>query len=188
MCFKRIQVSKDDSYFLFLGVSRYYKGLHTLINASKGLTAKVVIAGSGPESAKLKAQADSIGLQNIVFAGQVTEAEKVSLIKGCLALVLPSHLRSEAFGMVLVEASMFGKPMISCEIGTGTSYVNINRETGLVVQPENVLELHRAMQMLLNENGVVKEFGGNARLRYERLFSGHALGQAYKAVYDELLS
>ena len=85
-----------------------------------------MIAGSGPESKALKKQVSELGLNNVIFAGQVTNQEKFSLIQNCVALVLPSHLRSEAYGMVLVEASMMKKPMITCEIGTGTSFVNLN--------------------------------------------------------------
>lgn len=184
--FSRIRVNINEPYFLFLGVLRYYKGIHTLISAAKSLNAKIVIAGSGPESEKLKKQAESLGLNNVFFAGQVTNKEKISLIKNCTALVLPSHLRSEAYGMVLVEASMMNKPMISCEIGTGTSYVNRHEETGLVVKPENIDEMHEAMQTILKNGTLAKTFGENSRRRYELLFSGSALGQAYKSVYADL--
>jgi rhamnosyl/mannosyltransferase len=185
--FSRISVTATEPYFLFLGVLRYYKGIHTLISAAKSLNAKVVIAGSGPESEKLKRQAESLGLKNIFFAGQVTDKEKNSLIKNCLALVLPSHLRSEAYGMVLVEASMMNKPMISCEIGTGTSFVNQHEKTGLVLKPENVDEMNDAMRTILNNAALAKTFGDNARSRYELLFSGPALGKAYKSVYEDLI-
>jgi rhamnosyl/mannosyltransferase len=146
-----------------------------------------VIAGSGPEEMKLKKQVEDLGVKNIIFAGQVSNKEKVSLIQKCKALILPSHLRSEAYGMVLVEASMMGKPMISCEIGTGTSFVNKHEETGLVVKPENVDEMADAMRMLLEKNTLSQKLGHNARSRYENMFSGKALGKAYSAVYQELL-
>lgn len=102
----------------------------------------------------------------------MSDAEKVALIKGCIALVLPSHLRSEAFGMVLIEAAMFNKPMISCEIGTGTSFVNLHEETGFVIPPENPVELHRALLILLKNERLASDFGNAARLRYELYFLG----------------
>jgi rhamnosyl/mannosyltransferase len=89
-----------------------------------------------------------------VFAGQVSDAKKVALLKRCRALVLPSHLRSEAYGMVLVEAAMYGRPLISCEIGTGTSYVNAHEETGFVVEPESSTALALAMNTLLNDDAL----------------------------------
>ncbi len=185
--FGRISVSASEPYFLFLGVLRYYKGIHTLISAARSVNAKIVIAGSGPEGLSLMKQATELGLINVIFAGQVTEEEKVSLIKNCRALVLPSHLRSEAYGMVLVEASMMGRPMISCEIGTGTSYVNQHESTGLVIQPENTEQMTDAMQVMLNDNELANNFGRNARLRYEQNFSGEALGQAYLSAYQDAL-
>lgn len=185
--FDRINLARNVPYFLFLGVLRYYKGVHTLITASKSLKAKVVIAGSGPESEKLKKQAESLGLKNIIFAGQITNEEKITLIKNCIALVLPSHLRSEAYGMVLVEASMMNKPMISCEIGTGTSFVNLNNITGFVVPPESPQKLAVAMQDLFLDENLANKMGSAARSRYEKMFSGVALGNAYSSLYHDLL-
>lgn len=185
--FDRICTRSNEAYFLFIGVLRYYKGLHSLIQAAKNVNAKIVIAGSGPEGDKLKALVKDLGLANVVFAGQVTNAEKVALLTHCRALILPSHLRSEAYGMVLVEASMHNKPMISCEIGTGTSFVNLHGETGLVISPESPDQLSQAMQALLEDDELVFSMGQAARKRYERLFSSKALGDAYTSVYQELL-
>jgi glycosyltransferase involved in cell wall biosynthesis len=184
--FQKIGIQSSDSYFLFLGVLRYYKGLQYLVSASKNLNSKIVIAGSGPERNALEKQIHLEGIKNIIFAGQVTDAEKVSLLRNCKALILPSHLRSEAYGMVLVEASMFSKPMITCEIGTGTSFVNIHNETGLVVSPQSSNELQAAIDLINSDSSLANEFGVNARKRYDKLFSSLALGQAYKDVYDSL--
>jgi len=185
---QRFGVDKGEPFFLFIGVLRYYKGLPTLVQASAHVKAKVVIAGTGPEHTALQAQVRQLGLQNVVFVGQVSDAEKVALLQHCRALVLPSHLRSEAYGMVLVEASMFGKPMVSCEIGTGTSFVNQQEETGFVVAPESPEALAHAMNTLLGDVPLAEKFGRSARRRYEALFSGHALGKAYAQLYQDVLN
>lgn len=182
---EHLELQRGEPYFLFVGVFRYYKGLHTLIQAAMQVGARVVIAGSGPEETSLRALANQLGARNVVFAGQVSDAEKVTLMRGCRALVLPSHLRSEAFGMVLVEAAMFGRPLVSCEIGTGTSYVNSHEETGFVVPPEDPVAMARAMNMLLADDALTERLGRGARERYERLFSGAALGRAYANLYQE---
>jgi glycosyltransferase involved in cell wall biosynthesis len=89
--------------------------------------------------------------------------------------------------MVLVEAAMFGKPQISCEIGTGTSFVNAHGETGIVVPPEQPDKLARAMNQLLREPATADAMGLAARSRYERLFSGDALGKSYADLYREVV-
>jgi glycosyltransferase involved in cell wall biosynthesis len=184
--FARLGLTADEPYFLFIGVLRYYKGLHTLIEAAKQVRARVVIAGLGPEGEKLRALADQPATANVLFAGQVSNEEKVALLKRCRATVLPSYLRSEAYGMVLVEASLFGRPLVSCEIGTGTSYVNAHGESGLVVPPENPVALAEALNALLQNPHLAESLGRGARARYERLFSGPALGRAYADLFREV--
>ncbi|MBE0435327.1 MAG: glycosyltransferase [Methylomicrobium sp.] len=184
--FERLNLLKDEPYFLFIGVLRYYKGLDFLIKAAQKFDAPIVIAGTGPEEKRLHALVEELNINNMLFAGQVTDAEKISLLKNCRALVLPSHLRSEAFGMVLVEAAMFARPLISCEIGTGTSYVNKHEETGFVVEPESSDAIADAMNQLLVDENLANNLGKAARRRYEALFSGSALGKAYSELFDEI--
>lgn len=173
-------------FVLALGVLRYYKGLHTLIEAATRISCPIVIAGSGPEEGALKALAHSLGVSNVIFAGQVSEEEKRDLLAGCALFVLPSQVRSEAFGMVLVEASMFGKPMVCCEIGTGTSFVNVDGETGFVVPPESPNNLANAINSLIANEELANKMGKAARVRYQRLFSGEAQGRAYAMLYRQV--
>lgn len=184
--FNRLGIDAQSPYFLFLGVLRYYKGLRFLIEAAQKVKALIVIAGDGPEAEALKTQVQTLGLRNVIFAGRVSDAEKASLLCHCHAFVLPSHLRSEAFGVVLIEAAMAQRPMISCEIGSGTSFVNLNGETGFVVPPESPDALSSAMNQLLENPGKAKSFGQSARQRYELLFSGPALGQAHAQLYQDV--
>ncbi len=184
--FSRLGLATDEPYFLFIGVLRYYKGLPTLIEAARQVKARIVIVGSGPEGGKLRAFADQLAAANVLFAGQISDEEKVALLQHCRAIVLPSHLRSEAYGMVLVEASIFGRPLVSCEIGTGTSFVNAHEESGLVVPPDNPVELAVALNALLYDSSFAESLGRGARARYERLFSGPALGRAYADLFREV--
>lgn len=176
----------EGSYLLALGALRYYKGLHVLIDAAANTGLPVVIAGDGPQRDALRRRA----LQRnapVTFLGRVSDAEKMALLRGCRALVLPSHLRSEAFGMVLVEAAMMARPMISCEIGTGTSYVNLHQQTGLVIPPSDVAALADAMRRLADDAALCERYGASARQRYEALFSGPPLGRAYGDLYGSVL-
>jgi glycosyltransferase involved in cell wall biosynthesis len=183
----RLGLLPGSPYFLFIGVLRYYKGLHHLVEAARQVRVPIVIAGSGPEGEALQARARALGLHNLIFAGQVSVAEKVHLLRHCSALVLPSHVRSEAFGMVLIEAGMYGRPMVSCEVGSGTSYANADQETGFVVPPEDPAALAQAMNRMLEDPALRARFGAAARARYEALFSGPALGAAYLKLYQDVL-
>src|SRR5690606_19545518 len=105
-------------FFLFVGALRYYKGLKFLVEAARQTGLPVVLAGQGQLEPGLELPA------NVTLLGAVSEADKAALLALCRAFVFPSHLRSEAFGVALLEAAFAGVAMISCEIGTGTSYVN----------------------------------------------------------------
>ncbi|WP_099866387.1 glycosyltransferase family 4 protein [Pararhizobium haloflavum] len=173
-------------FFLFTGVLRYYKGLHVLIEAARLSGLPVVIVGSGPMEDDLKRQA--AGLENVHFLGALDDADKVALLALCRAFAFPSHLRSEAFGLSLVEAAMFAKPMISCEIGTGTSYINRDGETGLVVPPNDPEAFAAAMQRLATDGDAVEAFGKAARARYEAVFTAKRMATAYAELYRGLLA
>lgn len=174
-------------FFLFVGVLRYYKGLHVLLEAVAGTGYPLVIAGAGPMEQELRNQAVALGLSNIHFVGRIDEEDKSALLQLCSAFVFPSHLRSEAFGISLLEAAMFGKPMISCEIGSGTSHINLQGETGLVVPPSDPLALRAAMQELWDNPVRAAEMGARAVARYQALFTSAQMGQQMAGLYRELV-
>ena len=182
-----IKQRHGDSFFFFVGVLRYYKGLKYLLEAARLTGATIVIAGSGPDEEALKAFKAQHRLDNVHFVGRVSDREKMSYLAACRALVFPSHLPSEAFGISLLEASLSHKPMICCEIGTGTSYVNIDGETGLVVPPAAPQPLAEAMDKLAADSSLAQSLGAAARARYEYLFTGQAMGRQYARLYRELV-
>lgn len=186
-CQARWQAQLPEKFFLFVGVLRYYKGLHTLLDALEGADYPVLLFGGGPQEQELRAQAERLGLRNLRFLGRLDDEDKACLLQRCHALVFPSHLRSEAFGISLLEAAMYGKPMISCEIGTGTTFVNIDGETGLAVPPENPPALREAMRRLWDEPGLAARFGAQARARFEKVFTAERMCAATVQVYKELL-
>lgn len=174
-------------FFLFVGVIRYYKGLHILLEASRGLDYPIVIVGAGPIENELKEQAARFGLTNIHFLGFLSDDDKAALFTLCYAVVFPSHLRSEAFGISLLEGSMYGKPMISSEIGTGTTFINIADLTGLVVPPSDPTALHQAMQYLWENPKEASEMGKRAKERYWQQFTADQMARSYVDLYEELV-
>lgn len=176
-----------EKFFLFVGMLRYYKGLDSLLRALESVDYPVVILGSGPQEQELKAQAQKLQLRNVLFLGRLDDEDKVGLLQMCYALVFPSHLRSEAFGISLLEGSMYGKAMISCEIGTGTTYVNIHEETGLAVPPNSPLALREAMRRLWDNPEETQHFGVNARARFQELFTADRMCASIVQVYNEVI-
>lgn len=175
-------------FFLFVGAMRYYKGLHIALEAIAGTKMQVVIAGINGIEKELKAYAASLQLKNVDFLGSVNDGDKVALLNLCYGFIFPSHLRSEAFGISLLEAAIVGKPMISCEIGTGTTFVNSANETGLVINPGSPRELREAMQFLLDNPEVATTMGKNAKKRCLELFTADQQAKSYYDLYQKLLS
>jgi glycosyltransferase involved in cell wall biosynthesis len=173
-------------FFLFVGVLRYYKGLHFLLEAARGADYPIAIVGAGPEEGALRRQAERLGLRHVHFLGGVSEADKAALLTLCHGLVFPSHLRSEAFGVSLLEGAMYGKPMISCEIGTGTTYINLAGRTGLVVEPGRPEALRGAMDELWRDPQRAAAMGRQAGLRYRAHFTADKMVRAYVDLYGEL--
>jgi len=177
-----------ENYFIFVGVLRYYKGLHILLDAVDGRDLNVVIVGSGPVEKELKKHASRRNIRNVTFLGKVSDAEKTILLRSSRAIVFPSYLRSEAFGVTLLEGAMLGKPLISTEIGTGTSYININNETGLVIPPGDAKSLRVAMEKLKEDKQLANKMGLAARKRYEELFTAKQMGSQYHKLYKKMFN
>lgn len=172
-----------DGFFLFVGSARYYKGLPFLLEAAARTGLPVVVAGASAPAAFEGVAVPA----NVRLVGAVSDEDKECLIELCRAVVLPSHLRSEAFGIVLIEAARAGRPMISCEIGTGTTYANLDGETGLAVPPADPARLGEAMLALAGDEALAARMGANARARFTALFREETMCAAYLDLYREVL-
>jgi glycosyltransferase involved in cell wall biosynthesis len=183
-----VETKYGKGFFFFIGMLRYYKGLHILLDACRGTTLPVVIAGTGPLEAELRKRVEDEGLSHVQFAGRVNDEEKMALIQLSLGMVFPSHLRSEAFGVTLVEGLMMGKPLVCAEVGTGTSFVNQHDQTGYVVEADNSTELRDAMQKLIDIPELTKQLGLNARERFEAFFTADQMADGYLKIYQRVLA
>ncbi|WP_306579396.1 glycosyltransferase family 4 protein [Pseudomonas sp.] len=176
-----------ERFFLFVGALRYYKGLDYLLEAAHINRLPVVIMGGGFLESQLKAQAQQKGLDNVQFLGGLADDDKAALLELCYAFAFPSHLRSESFGISLLEAAMYGKPLISCEMGSGTTFINLADQTGLVVPPRDAAALAQAMQRLWDDPLMAQAMGAKALQRYEEVFTASAMASAYAGLYRSLL-
>ncbi|NNM59843.1 MAG: glycosyltransferase [Legionellales bacterium] len=178
----------EEGFALFIGVLRYYKGLKYLLQALKDTQIPLVIAGSGYLNESLKKQTKQLGLNKVNFVGQISEEDKIALLYLSGVFITPSHLRSEAFCIGLLEALMMGKPLISCEIGTGTSFINQHKQTGLIIPPANPAAIQNALQTILTNSVLAKDFGKASKERFDQYFTIDNMGEKYMEEYQRLFS
>lgn len=182
----KIKKEFGNDFFLFIGQLRYYKGLHLLLEAMKSLKTNLIIIGTGPLEKKIRTIIRKKAIKNIHLIGSVDDQTKVNYINSCYSLVLPSHLRSEAFGISLLEGCMMGKPLISCKIGTGTEYINKDNYNGFVALP-NAKSLSECMKKLHHDPKLALNMGENSRKRFEKHFSIDILGTKLKTIIYSLV-
>lgn len=181
----------DVVKYLFVGRLVYYKGCRTMIEAfarAAGADShlRLDIVGTGPLEPELKKQTEELGLTDqIYFHADVSDDELMRYFKECDVFVLPSLQRSEAFGLVQIEAMAFGKPVINTKLPSGVPYVSLHEETGLTVEPGNVTELAEAMQYLAEHPAERQQMGKRARERMEEQFQMDAMLKRVLHLYEE---
>ncbi len=161
-------IFKQKDFILAVGRFAYYKGFEYLIKAcAQGFEGYVVIVGDGPLKVELEKLVRQLSLQERIFMpGILPDNQLHQLLSECTAFCLPSIERTEAFGLVLLEAMYYDKPLITTNvIGSGMNEVNVHNETGLVVAPENSSELAEAMNVMVHNNDLSKAMGRKGRER-----------------------
>lgn len=151
----------------------YYKGFEYLIEAAKYLNEgyKIVIGGKGPLEKKLRETIDSNNLgKKVELIGKIPQEELWEYYRRADVFCLPSIERSEAFGIVLLEAMSAGCPVVSTEIGSGTSWINQDGITGLVIPPRNSKKMALAITNILENKELTVDFSKNALARYHAEF------------------
>jgi rhamnosyl/mannosyltransferase len=174
---------------VLLGRLVHYKGAEVLVEAMKDVDATALIVGDGPRRQAAEALAERLGVADrVVFTGAIDDDERAAYMHAADVFVLPSTNRGEAFGIVQVQAMATGTPSVSTEIGTGTSWVNRDGETGLVVPSSDARALAHAISELLTDDGRRAAMAVAAKRRVrdelttERMFAG------LRRVYEEAVS
>jgi len=173
---------------LFVGVLRYYKGLEYLLEAMTSISAKLLIVGEGPLGSSLRAQARALGLAagKVLLTGRVRDEDLPAYYRAADVFVLPASERSEAFGLVQIEAMTCATPVVCTELGTGTTFVNRHQESGLVVPPKDARALARAINRLLSDEPLRRRLAEGA-LERSSLFAAERMLAGVQQVYDELV-
>lgn len=158
-----------------LGRHIYYKGFDQLIEAAAFLPEDyaVVIGGSGPLTGELAARIESLGLGGrVVLAGRMPDAELSDWYAACDLFCLPSTHRSEMFGIVMLEAMNFGKPVVSTAIPrSGVGWVNEDGVTGLAVRPGDPRALADAIARLGADRDLYAAMSANCRAAVRERFA-----------------
>ncbi len=178
----------NDPIIIFVGRLRYYKGLHFLIEAMRNVAAQLVIVGTGPERERLQLQAHTAGVDSRVhFLGDLSDDELVCYLHAADVFCLPSHLRSEAFGICQIEAMACGLPVVSTALDTGVPFINQHGVTGFVVSPADPHALASALNRLLSDHDMRKRFGHAAQQRARDLFSAEKMCKTLHQIYRKVL-
>ena len=185
-----IDRTNSKKSILFVGRLVYYKGIDHLIKAMSFIKdANLIIVGSGPLKSKIIEQIKNINLQDRIFIiPEVDEKLLQMYFKNCDLFVLPSVEKSETYGIVQIEAMACGKPVICTELGTGTSFINQNGVTGLVIPPRDANSLAEAINKLLSDDNLRLTLGNNAKNRAFNEFTSEKMVERMYNLYKEILS
>ena len=172
---------------LFVGRLRYYKGLNYLMDALRDVEATLLVVGCGLLENEWRHYAETLPWgQRIVFCGEISDELLPAYYQACDIFVLPASERSEAFGLVQIEAMATGKPVVCTELGTGTSFVNQDGETGFVVPARDPVSLSEAINRLLADESLRRRMGEAGRVRAQAEFGADTMVERVVQVYRSL--
>ena len=189
---KKIRAQYDGKKIVFsLGRLVGYKGHKYLIDAAKYLDDDyvILIGGTGPLFEEMKNQIKENHLENkVVLLGRVSDDELPNYYGACHVFCLSSIWKTEAFGLVQIEAMSCGKPIVATDIkGSGVPWVNLHGYSGLNVPPENPEALASAIQTLLSDSAVYEQFSSQALERYKKFFTKQRMLANCNDIYESLL-
>jgi glycosyltransferase involved in cell wall biosynthesis len=173
---------------LFVGRLTHYKGLEILLEAMRDVDATCLVVGGGYLRNQLQRRIDDLSLhEKVRLVGEIPDSELVAYHDRADAFVLPSVNRTESYGLAQLEAMSRSTPVICTEVGTGTSFVNQDGETGLVVPPGDVDSLSRAIRRVLEDDALRDRLAQGALNRCRTLFSERTMAESLRQLYEEVL-
>ncbi|NOQ21864.1 MAG: glycosyltransferase [Candidatus Aegiribacteria sp.] len=182
--FKPPDSVQTGDYVLFVGRFRMYKGIEVLLDAwNEFPERRLIMVGGGPLENLVRKRILDENL-NIEIVSDPDDQELVELYQKARCLVLPSTLRSEAFGMVQTEAMACGIPVISTALSTGVPWVNTDGVSGLVIPPADHSALSEAVRKL-DDHHLHSFLAAGARKRAERCFNALHLFTHVESLLEE---
>jgi rhamnosyl/mannosyltransferase len=173
---------------IVLGAGRlvYYKGFEYLVKAMRAVDGHLLLVGAGPLDGSLRDLAGQLGVADrVTFLGSVPDLRPY--LHACDVFALPSVERSEAFGLVQLEAMAVGKPVVNTALASGVPWVSRHGESGLTVPPRDPEALAGALETLLGDPPLAARMGERGRSRArDELTVRNMVEQTLSAYHDAL--
>jgi glycosyltransferase involved in cell wall biosynthesis len=169
---------------LLVGRLCYYKGIEVAIAALSKVAATLLVVGVGPLREQRQQQVARQQISHkVIFVGGVDDVTLTAYYRACDVALLPSTYRSEAFGLVMLQAQACARPVICSDL-PGLTTVNRPGQTGLVTPPGNAEALAQAINELLANPTLRTQMGVNGRQQVETQYRAELMGQRIEAIYD----
>jgi glycosyltransferase involved in cell wall biosynthesis len=185
--------SGDDHDFLIVAIGRltYYKGFDILIQAAAQLKkVRILIVGNGEQQSFLEKKICELGVEDkVTLCGYLPDEELYQLFNSADCLCLPSLERTEAFGLVLLEAMACGVPVVVSDVpGSGMSWVVTTAENGLLFPPGDSQKLIDAITYLMENNKKSRNMAKSGRKVFEERFHIDTIADQIIKTYSQLIS
>lgn len=172
-----------------IGRLTYYKGHEILIKAAADLPqSHIIIVGEGDRKEHLRGLIRQLGLGGRVeLTGFMPDEKLRALLATSDLFCLPSIERTEAFGLVLLEAMRYAKPVVASDVpGSGMGWIVRHMETGLLVKPGAVDDLARALELLCQRPGLRASMAEAGRKRFHAVFRIDQVADKISSLYQEV--
>jgi len=192
----KYNLKQEEKIILFVGgldKAHYFKGLEFLIksipplNLKGGSNYKLLIVGEGNLRSYYEKVAVDLKIgDQVIFAGAVETDDLPRYYNLADVVVLPSIDRSEAFGIVLIEAMASGKPVIASNLPGVRSVIDFNIN-GFLVEPKNIKQLAEKINSLIYNHDVCRQFGQNGRTKVLEKYDIQKVGEKMEKILTDLL-
>jgi rhamnosyl/mannosyltransferase len=165
----------------------YYKGFEHLVRAMTEVEGHLLIVGDGPLRGELEALARRLGVaERVTLLGEIQNRDVTPYYHASDVFALASTARSEAFGIVQLEAMAAGLPVVNTRLASGVPFVSPDGVSGITVPPEDPKALAAALNRLLDDAALRATYGAAGRRRVAEEFSAAVMAARTLDLYREI--